>query len=45
MQRCWVQMMLHEKREQQQQEVMVVGKWRLEAAIVTVDEIVQIKVE
>ena len=45
LQRCWVQMMLHEKREQQQQEVMVVGKWRLEAAIVTVDEIVQIKVE
>ena len=42
--RCWVQVRLHEKKEQQEQ-VIVVGKMRLEGAMVMVDEIVQVKVE
>ena len=36
--------MLHEKRKKQQQ-VMVVGKRKLEGAVVVVDETVQVKVE
>ena len=39
---CWVQVMLHEKEQQQ---VMVVGKRRLGGAVVIKDERVQVNVE